>query len=259
MSRNQWRTAIAQGSVETIRIRGYDIKDMIGRVSFAEAFLLLARGELPTPGEGRVLDAIFVAVIDHGIVPGSIVTRYLASAGSPIQAAVGGGILSIGDTYGGAGEQLGAAMALQLAAIERGEHDEAAAASAIVAHFAALGLRVPGFGHPMHTQGDPRVARLMAVADDNGVAGRYCALARAVEATIATAKRRPIPMNVDGAVCAIGLDLGVPAPLMRALIMVPRSAGLAVHAAEEMAREPGWRHVPDDEITYDGPPPRALP
>ena len=198
MSRNQWRTAIAQGSVETIRIRGYDIKDMIGRVSFAEAFLLLARGELPTPGEGRVLDAIFVAVIDHGIVPGSIVTRYLASAGSPIQAAVGGGILSIGDTYGGAGEQLGAAMALQLAAIERGEHDEAAAASAIVAHFAALGLRVPGFGHPMHTQGDPRVARLMAVADENGVSGRYCALARAVEATIAAAKRRPIPMNVDG-------------------------------------------------------------
>lgn len=259
MSRNQWRTAIAQGSVDTIRIRGYDLRELIGRVSFAEAFLLLARGELPTQGEGRVLDAIFVSVIDHGIVPGSIVTRYLASAGSPIQAAVGGGILSIGDTYGGAGEQLGEAMAVQLAAIGRGERDQEAAAAAIVAHFAALGLRVPGFGHPMHTQGDPRVARLMAVAEENGVAGQYCALARAVESAIAAAKRRPIPMNIDGAVCAIGLDLGVQPALMRALIMVPRSAGLAVHAVEEMQREPGWRHVPDDEVTYDGPPPRDMP
>jgi hypothetical protein len=31
-----------------------------------------------------------------------------------------------------------------------------------------------------------------------------------------------------------------------------------VHAVEEMTREDGWRHVPDDEVDYDGPPLRPL-
>ena len=49
---------------------------------------LLARGELPPPGHAKTLEAMLVSVLDHGIVPSSIVTRYLASSGTPIQAAV---------------------------------------------------------------------------------------------------------------------------------------------------------------------------
>ena len=57
---------------------------------------------------------------------------------------------------------------------------------------------------------------------------------------------------------ALGLDMGLDWRLLRALAFVPRSAGLSVHALEEMTREAGWRHVPDEEITYDGPPRRRL-
>jgi citrate synthase len=66
-------------------------------------------------------------------------------------------------------------------------------------------------------------------------------------------------MNQDGAIGALGLDMGFDWRLLRALAFMPRSAGLAVHAVEEMTRESGWRHVPDDEITYDGPPKRPFP
>ena len=76
-----WRTALTEATDDGVRIRGYDLRDLVGRISFAEGILLMARGELPTEGEARLLEAILVSVLDRGIVPCSVVTRYLASSG----------------------------------------------------------------------------------------------------------------------------------------------------------------------------------
>jgi citrate synthase len=239
-------------------LRGYDLQELVGQVSFAEAFLLLATGELPPPGHAKLLDAMMVSVLDHGIVPSSIVTRYLASAGTPIQAAVAGGVMAFGDTYGGACEQLGEQLARHVVEIAAGRESEADAAAAIVRDFFALGRKVPGYGHALHPEGDPRVPRLYRIADANGVTGAHSRLAQAVEGELLRVKGRKLPMNQDGALGALGLDMGFDWRLLRALAFMPRSAGLAVHALEEMTREAGWRHVPDEEITYDGPPLRPL-
>jgi len=253
-----WRTALAYGDAEGVYIRGYDLKELVETLSFAESILLLAKGELPTKGEARVLDAILVSTLDHGIVPSSTVTRYLASSGTPIQAAVAGGILSFGDVYGGASQQLAEAL---MRAGETVRTDGAAvedAAATIVEDFAAQGLRIPGYGHALHPDGDPRVATLYGIARAEGVAGLYSDLGFAVEEALERAKGRRFPMNQDGAMAALGLDLGLDWRLIRALAFIPRSAGLSVHAVEEMQREPGWRHVPDSEVTYDGPERRSL-
>lgn len=257
-TRDQWRTAIAYGDKHSVVLRGYDLADLVGQVSFAEAFLLLATGELPPPGHARVLDAMMVSVLDHGIVPSSIVTRYLASSGTPIQAAVAGGVMAFGDTYGGACEQLGEQLALHVPEIRAGRETWEQAAQTIVAVFAQSQRKVPGYGHALHPQGDPRVPRLYAIADRNQARGEHSRLAFAVQDELERRKGRPLPMNQDGALGALGLDMGLHWRLLRALAFMPRSAGLAVHALEEMLREAGWRHVPDEAITYDGPPRRPL-
>ena len=84
-TKGRWKTALTYGDKESVVIRGYSLGELVGKVSFAEAFLLLARGELPPSGHARTLEAMLVSVLDHGIVPSSIVTRYLASSGTPIQ------------------------------------------------------------------------------------------------------------------------------------------------------------------------------
>jgi citrate synthase len=257
-TKGRWKTALTYGDRNSVVIRGYSLGELVGKVSFAEAFLLLARGELPPPGHARTLEAMFVSVLDHGIVPSSIVTRYLASSGTPIQAAVAGGILAFGDTYGGACEQLARHLVQHRPLVDAGTKTLAAAAQAIVEHFTQRGEKVPGYGHALHPEGDPRVPRLYAIADANGVTGGYSQLAHAVGDELARAKKRPLPMNQDGALAALGLDLGFDWQIVRALAFVPRSAGLSVHAVEEMKREVGWRHVPDDEVDYDGPPLRPL-
>jgi citrate synthase len=257
-TRDRWRTAIAYGDQQAVVLRGYDLQELVGKVSFAEAWLLLATGELPPPGHAKLLDAMMVSVLDHGIVPSSIVTRYLASAGTPIQAAVAGGVLAFGDTYGGACEQLGEQLAAHVPQVRAGRETREEAADAIVAHFVALRRKVPGYGHALHPEGDPRVPRLYRIADANGVTGEHSRLAFEVQEALHRATGRKLPMNQDGALGALGLDMGLDWRLLRALAFMPRSAGLAVHALEEMTREAGWRHVPDEEITYDGPPRRPL-
>jgi citrate synthase len=258
-TRDQWRTAIAYGDKNSVILRGFDLQELVGKISFAEAFLLLATGELPPPGHAKVLDTMMVSVLDHGIVPSSIVTRYLASAGSPIQAAVAGGVMAFGDKYGGACEQLGEQLARFIPEIRAGRTTQALAAAAIVQHFFERRLKVPGYGHALHPDGDPRVPRLYGIADAEGVTGDNSRLAQAVEDELKRVKGKRVPMNQDGAIGALGLDMGFDWRLLRALAFMPRSAGLAVHAVEEMTRESGWRHIPDDEITYDGPPKRPFP
>jgi citrate synthase len=254
-----WRTALTEATDDGVRIRGYDLRDLVGRVSFAEGILLMARGELPTEGEARLLEAILVSVLDRGIVPCSVVTRYLASSGSPIQAAVAGGILSFGDVYGGAGEQLAEALANNIAAVRDGTTSRQEAAQRVVQHFTDRGLRVPGYGSAVHRGGDPRVPRLFEIAEQGKVSGDFTHLAMEVEKQLSKAKGRPLGINQDGALAALGLDLKLDWRLMRALAFIPRSAGLAMHALEEMTRESGWRHVPNAEVVYDGPAARPLP
>lgn len=254
----RWKTALAYGDTDRVVIRGYDLTELVGNISFPAAILLLATSELPSEGQAKTLEAMLVSVIDHGIVPSSIVTRYLASSGTPLQAAVAGGVMSFGDIYGGASEQLAEQIAAHRPAVEAQLTSAAEAGAAIVAHFTGLGSRVPGYGHALHPHGDPRVPRLYAIADVNGVTGIASVIATAVEDALAARKGRRVHMNQDGALAALGLDLGLDWRLARALAFIPRTAGLSVHAVEEMTREAGWRHVPDSEVDYDGPPPRPL-
>ena len=61
-----WRTSIIEMEPGVIRYRGYAIEDLIGRIGFAEMIWLMTRGELPTEGQGRLLDAALMSAVDHG-------------------------------------------------------------------------------------------------------------------------------------------------------------------------------------------------
>jgi len=61
---------------------------------------------MPDKNSEAMLDAILTISIDHGVEPASVVAaRNIYSGGSPVQAAVAGGILALGEFHGGAIEQ----------------------------------------------------------------------------------------------------------------------------------------------------------
>jgi citrate synthase len=253
---DNWRTAIASSDETHLWIHGYDVTALMKRAGFTETVFLLHRGRLPDSGESRLLDAILVAVADHGPGAPSCAAARLAASGNrqSLSAAIAAGILAIGDEHGGAGS---ACMEMIAAGVERAAKEgipiaEAARRTADEAR--ANRKRLPGLGHRVHTV-DPRTATLFAMARAAGLAGAGIAfteaLAERVKETI-----KPLPINVDGALAAVLHDLGFAPAFGKLVFIIGRVAGLTAEVAEEYAREKSMRiRIP---VTYDGPPPREI-
>jgi citrate synthase len=113
---------------------------------------------------------------------------------------------------------------------------------------------IPGYGHPLHSGGDPRAARLLEVAAESGVAGRNVAIARLVEQLLPQLISRPLPLNVSGAIPAVLLDAGWPLEALKGVPLLARTAGLIAHLVEEQRRAIGFvmSHAAAQAIDYDG-------
>jgi len=243
-------TSIAPGK---ILIRGYDVSELMGRKSFAEMVYLVLKGELPTEAEGRMMDAILSSSLDHGVSPpSSQATRLVVSGGNPLNAAVAAGILTIGESHGGAIEQC--ARILQEWAAKNEQPDKTA--SELVKNLSHQNKRMPGFGHRFHKI-DPRTIRLFEMAGELNFKGRHQQLALALETAFKDSGKE-LPINVDGAIAAIISDMGFDWRLGKGFFIISRAVGLVAHAYEERIREKPMRNIGATEFDYDGPAPRKL-
>src|SRR5438445_1003046 len=98
----RWQSSLTSIAPNSILIRGYPVDELMGRLSFADAVYLLLMGELPTPAIGRMLNAVLVSSLDHGVTPPStLATRNVATSGAPLKDCVAAGILAFGPHHGG--------------------------------------------------------------------------------------------------------------------------------------------------------------
>jgi citrate synthase len=250
-----WRTEIANVKPNDIRVRGYDLLDLIGNRPFGDVVFLLLSGDIPKGNEGRMVDALLVAASEHGLMAPSVdATRFVASGGVPLQAAVASGINAMGEFHAGAVDA-GARMLLQAAALDM---PTAGAGREIVKSYREQEKLLSGYGHKIHDP-DPRTARVMQVAQDLGFYGRICELGFAIEDATEEFFSKRLAMNIDGAMSCIMLELGLDPGLGKAFYVVGRSAGLVAHAFEELTREKPYRDIGWENVSYEGPAPRDLP
>jgi citrate synthase len=250
-----WRTAIVDAGPDHIRVRGHDVLELMKQATFTDLIFLLHHERLPAAGERRLLDAILVGVADHGAGAPSCAAARLAASGnrqSP-SAAIAAGILTIGDEHGGAGSGCMEMIEAGLADARRDGLPLETVAARVVDESRAAKKRLPGFGHRVHSAIDPRVAVLFTLAEEHKLAGDGIRFARALEAAVRD-KIKPIPLNIDGALAAILVDLGLPSMVGKLLFIVGRVAGLSAEVLEEYTREKPMRiKIP---VAYDGVPPR---
>ena len=260
-SANRWQTALTSIAPNAILIRGYPVDEMMGRLSFAEAVYLLLMGELPTPAIGRMLNAVLVSTIDHGVTPPStLAARNVATSGAPLKDCVAAGILAFGPHHGGDIESCMRFLDAGLTAVRAGQ-SPAEAADRLVEACLRDGHAPPGFGHRFHTR-DPRAARLFQMALELELDGEHVRMIRAIERAVdsrAAALERPLPVNVDGAIAAISADLGFSYDLGNAIFLVSRLPGLIAHAHEERLRQEPMRQIDPSDHGYDGSRERRLP
>lgn len=261
LAEDWWQTEIIRMQPGEIRIRGYAIEDLTGRIGFAQMVWLMTRGELPTEAQARLLEAAMVAGVDHGPqAPSIAISRMAMSCGAGINGAMASAVNVLDDVHGGAGEQT-VELYHQIAA-EGGTPEDAAAA--VLDRRAAAGQKyVPGFGHRFHPV-DPRAPRLLALVDqavrDGVVDGRFARIGRAVDAHLRATKSRPVPMNIDGATAVVYAELGFAPPLCRGIFILSRSVGILAHAYEQSLRpDRNKGPIPRQWLwTYDGAGDREL-
>ena len=258
MKPQTWQTNITRIRENEILVKGYPIEDLMGQRSFAETFYLLIKGELPTRNIARVLDAILISSVDHGVTPPSCQTAILsASTGAALNGALAAGILSINEFHGGA---IADSMRLLKSAINLMKTTSMSvpdAAAAIVDDHLTHRKKLMGYGHRVHSN-DPRTQKLFDIATENGVAGVHVAMCLAIRDALQE-RGKSLPVNVDAAIAALLCELDFPETLANAFFIISRLPGLVAHILEEKSRYKPMRKIDFAMAEYDGPEKRQIP
>jgi citrate synthase len=249
-------SAISTSTHETITVRGKDLcGDIIGKVDFTSYFWFLVTGREPTDTQVYFANAVLAAIAEHGLVPSVVAARMTyAAAPEAFQGAVAAGLLGCGSVVLGSAEACGRFIA-ELCEKARETGDVEGAALEGVKALRADRKPIPGFGHPLHSEGDPRANLLFTMAEEKGVVGEHIAMLRAVQAAIPDVLGRSLPVNVNGAIPTVMLDVGFPLAALKGISLLARTASLIGHLQEESDRGIGFilSGAAADAIDYDGP------
>jgi citrate synthase len=259
IGRQAHRTSgISASNQATIVVRGRDLSgELIGNINFTDYFWLLLTGDVPSAAQRRVLDATLVAIAEHGLVPSVQASRMtLAAAPEAFQGAVAAGLLGCGSVVLGSSEAAGRFFNEIVTRAQGGEGVQEAA-TAVIHDYRAKSRAIPGYGHPLHKEADPRARRLFEVATEAGCAGRHMEISQVVEKLLPQLVGKALSMNVSGAIPAVLLDAGYPVAALKGVPLLARTAGLIAHLLEESQRPIGFvmSHAAEQAIGYDGPVP----
>src|SRR4051795_1583447 len=209
-------TSLGTSTADEIRLLGQDLTaDLMGKVGFGELAFWLVAMRRPTPSETRVFEAVLVALADHGFTPTAIAARltYL-SAPDSLQGALAAGLLGGGSRFLGVTEDCGRFLADTLVAAGT-ERDYEVIALDAVRRARAEKRFIPGLGHPVHKEQDPRTPVLIAIAEQEGLRGPHLRLFEAIGREHPQVLGRRLPLNGAGVCGAALADLGFPADLLR--------------------------------------------
>jgi citrate synthase len=230
-------SSMGKAELDRIFVRGYDLNEqLLGKISFAQMVYLMLVGRMPTAEEGRMIDTMLIVLVDHGMTTGALAARMTYhSAPEALQGAVAAAILGAGSVHLGSSEHCAKMLHDALPSDSKDTDLDTIAKNTVEKRLANKEL-IPGIGHGIHTQGDPRAEKLFEVAQQTKVYGRYCNLLRKIGKVAEERVGRRLPVNVTGAIGAISLDMGLPWQMSKSFAILGRALGGIAHVGEEVRR-----------------------
>jgi len=228
------------------------VDDVLGKRGFMDIATRQITGRDMTRAEIDLIEAVMVAIMEHGFTPSAIAARSIyMSSPENLQAGVAAGLLGVASQFVGTMENCADLLAAIVAVPAAGREAEA---RRIVEGSRQARRPLPGFGHHLHRPDDPRAARLLELQRERGLAGEAAAALALLSKVIDETYGRHMTINATGAAAAIFSDLGIPVTVMRGFAIISRAAGLVAHLAEEQ-KEPSGRYIwdlVDHDIPFAG-------
>jgi len=178
----------------------------------------------PSADDCRVLNAALVLLADHDIAASTLAARIAASTRAHPYAVVSAGLAALDGPFHGAAS--GLAYSLLHEAMTSGDP-----VGTIAGRLRNDG-QIPGFGHALYADGDPRAATLLPMLGDGAAVESALRVADAVE------ERSGARPNIDLALAALALHYDMPPDAGEAIFAVARTAGWLAHALEEYGSRP---------------------
>jgi citrate synthase len=172
------------------------------------------------------VDAALVLMADHELATSTLAVRIAASVRADLYDALLAGLATLtGPLHGGASQQ-----AYELLALAERDGASRALNDTLREH-----RRLPGFGHTVYRNGDPRFGALLSLAEPLLSDTRRDILRQVME----LAGAHDIPQaNCDLALAALSWGTGMPPDTGRTLFAVARIAGWTAHYMEELSERP---------------------
>lgn len=237
----EYRTGLGTSDRDNIKLLGMDVAgDLMGQVGFGELAFWMVTKRRPTKQEVRVFESVLVALADHGFTPTVIAARMtLYSAPESLQGAVAAGLLGGGSRFLGVTEDTGKFLSRSLAdhgltidsKLSAAEWDEVA--RKVITNARSSGGKLPGLGHPVHKDGDPRTPVMYRIAEEEGLKRGHLSLFEAIGRVHPEILGKTLPLNGAGVSGAALADLGLPPHMLRGFALLARTAGLIAHLYEE--------------------------
>lgn len=237
-------TRLATHTLTSLHYRDTNlVDDLLGKKTFTEVMLMQILDRMPRPVDLRIVDAVMISLMEHGLTPSAIATRLIyMSAPENLQGAVSAGLLAVGSQFVGTMENCS-----RLLDELRVAPDAKALALDIARRHKATRSAVPGFGHHLHKPVDPRAYKLLELARaEPELSGGHVRALETLSAAVDEVAGRPITINATGATAALLGEIGVPTDVMRGFAVISRAAGLVAHIVEERESPSGrfiWETV----------------
>lgn len=187
--------------------------------SFTSMIFELLSEKKPTKGELKIFELILNLSIDHGPdTPSAVPAIEAAKSGKSISEAVAAGIMEINDSHGGAQEKL-------MEIFIRIKNKELRIKEFVEQNLNE-GKRIPGYGHRIYKDVDPRAELILTTLKENGFGDEFVNIAKDLEKELETQKGNKLPLNIDGAIAVTLCSFGWDSKLGKAVFIVARTPGL---------------------------------
>ncbi|MFS0823916.1 citryl-CoA lyase [Bacillus sp. 1P02SD] len=230
----KFETSIGASEKDAVYNHGFNLaEDLIGTATLADMAFVGATHRMPTKNESDMINAVMVAIAEHGFTPSSVSTR-LTYLGAPesVQGAIAAGLLGAGTVYLGAMEYVAEMVQKAVQKHEGKSIPEIAALT--LDEYTAAGKALPGFGHPIHKPKDPRTIKLYQLAEEYQVKGIHLELLQEISRQFNERRGKEITVNVVGAIGAILSDMNIHYGIVKTFGVGARAIGLISHITEEI-------------------------
>ncbi len=200
-------------------------------LSSAENFLYMTSGDEPREEEADVLDTVLLLHADHGLNASTFTSRVISSTESNVYSAVSGAVGALkGPLHGGANQD----VMEMLLEIRDGDQD----VETYLANKLERGERVPGFGHRVYSEMDPRATVLKDMSEriSEATDAPWYGLIEDVVSYLEEEKNlseKGISPNVDLYSGSVYYSLGVPIDFFVPMFAFGRSAGWTAQIQEQ--------------------------